>query len=242
MDKLSGYLGADYFAKYFRQSTTRVFHVLEALKSAGMMRGSVLEVGALFGTFAGALQRAGYEVTAIDRYKKFGGALDGYIADMRSAGATVIATDAEHEEEDLATLGKFDVVMSMAVVEHIPHTPKKFLKSLKRHIAPGGLLIIDTPNIARYWNRVWMSEGKSIHQSIENQFHSAIPYEGHHREYTKDEVAWMLAQIGCTGIRTELFDYNLLQWDELTRNHIEALMKMMLDETLTDTVLAIGRC
>ena len=46
-------------------------------------------------------RRAGYRVTAMDRYKKYDGALDGYIADMRSSGVQVIETDASDENDRL---------------------------------------------------------------------------------------------------------------------------------------------
>jgi hypothetical protein len=81
--------GAEFFQKYFCMSMTRVYHVLEMLLGFGAAGGAVLEIGSLFGTFSGALQRAGYQVTAIDRYKTFGGSLDAYIADMRSSGNLV---------------------------------------------------------------------------------------------------------------------------------------------------------
>jgi 2-polyprenyl-3-methyl-5-hydroxy-6-metoxy-1,4-benzoquinol methylase len=233
--------GAEFFQKYFCMSMTRVYHLLEMLLGFGVVSGTVLEIGSLFGTFSGSLQRAGYQVTAIDRYKTFGGALDAYVEDMRSSGATVVETSPEEEEAATAALGKFDIVISMAVIEHIPHTPRLFLQKLKEHLKPGGLLFIDTPNIARYWNRRYLSEGKSIHQPIAMQFRSEIPFEGHHREYTINELRWMMSECGLADVRATQFDYNLLQFDILSREHIDALLTMIVDPSMADTNLVGAR-
>jgi 2-polyprenyl-3-methyl-5-hydroxy-6-metoxy-1,4-benzoquinol methylase len=231
-----------FFDVYLRNSITRLYHLIGMLRSMGVSPGSsILEVGSFHCYFAGTLQRLGYQVTAFDRYHQFGGALDGFVNDFRTSGGAVIETDEDHEVEDLRTLGKFAAVISMAVVEHIPHTPRQFLAALASHVRPGGVLALDTPNIARYFNRKALAEGRSIHQPIEYQFPSTIPFEGHHREYTAGELHWMLEQTGCTDVRTEFFEYNLFQSENMTRNLIDALLEIALDDSLCDTILAAGR-
>jgi 2-polyprenyl-3-methyl-5-hydroxy-6-metoxy-1,4-benzoquinol methylase len=238
----AGLLTHNFVDVYFRNSITRLYHLIGMLHSMGVDPGSsILEVGSFYCYFAGPLQRRGYQVTAIDRYRQFGGALGTFVDDFRLSGGAVIETDANHEDEDLRMLGKFDAVISMAVVEHIPHTPREFLVALASHVRPGGVLAIDTPNIARYFNRKALAEGRSIHQPIEYQFPSTFPFEGHHREYTVDEVRWMLEQTGCTEIRTELFEHNLFQSEKMTRNIIDVLLQIALDDSLCDIILAAGR-
>lgn len=240
MDPRNGYLGREFFAAYLRQSTIRVYHLIEQLRALGMTSGSVLEIGSLFGQFALLLQRLGCDVTVVDRYRTYDGAFAGYTDYLRSAGVHVVETDRADEAALIGALGQFDAVLCMAVIEHIPHTPREFLRMLASHVRPGGVLALDTPNIARYWNRKRLAEGLSIHQSIENQFFCEIPYEGHHREYTAAEMMWMLEQVGCHDIRTTLFDYNLLQFGELSSEHVEALLAMTVDPTLADIVLVAG--
>lgn len=240
MDPRDGYLGREYSAAYLRQSTIRVFHLIEQLNALGVRRGSVLEVGSLFGQFAVTLRQLGFEVTVVDRYRAYEGAFDGYTGFMRSAGIRVVETDRTDENALIGALGQFDVVICMAVIEHIPDTPRELLRALASHVVPGGVLALDTPNIASYWKRKALAQGLSIHQPIENQFFCAIPYEGHHREYTAAEMEWMLQQVGCRRIRTSLFDYNLLQFDTLSREHLDALLEISLDATLADTVLVAG--
>jgi 2-polyprenyl-3-methyl-5-hydroxy-6-metoxy-1,4-benzoquinol methylase len=240
MDPRDGYLGREYFATYLRQSTIRVYHLIKRLHAFGVTGGSVLDVGALFGQFALPLQRLGFQVTAVDRYRGYGGAFDGYTASMKAAGIRVVESDRSNETAVVDALGQFDVVLCMAVVEHIPHTPRPLLSMLANHVVRGGVLALDTPNVASYWNRKRLAQGQSIYQPIEDQFFSEIPYEGHHREYTAAEMAWMLKQVGCRSIETSLFDYNLLQFEKLTRDHVDALLAMNLDATLADTILVAG--
>jgi 2-polyprenyl-3-methyl-5-hydroxy-6-metoxy-1,4-benzoquinol methylase len=240
MDPRDGYLGREHYARYLRQSTIRVYHLIEQLRALGVTGGTVLDIGSLFGQFAIPLQRLGFEVTAVDRYLAYEGAFDGYTQFMRREGVRVIETDRTDESARIGALGSFDVVICMAVIEHIPHTPRALLNTLASHVTSGGVLALDTPNIASYWNRKHLADGRSIHQPIENQFFSAVPYEGHHREYTANEMEWMLRQVGAQGIRTSRFDYNVLQFDELSREHVDALLAISIDPTLADTILVAG--
>ncbi|MFY9684531.1 MAG: class I SAM-dependent methyltransferase [Pseudolabrys sp.] len=229
-------------SKYFRQTIIRVYQLVTLLRRLGLTTGSVLDVGSAFGYFARPLQLLGYQVTAVDRYQDSNGGYYAYLDRLRSIGVRVVETSQRNELDILGQLGEFDAVISMAVIEHVPHTPREFLRMLVSHVRPGGILAVDTPNIARYWNRKRFAEGRSVHQPIDIQFHADIPYTGHHREYTADEVMWMLTQVGCRDIALKLFDYNVLQFEELSSDHVEALLTMALDDTLCDTILAAGYC
>ena len=232
--------GRDAVRTYFRQSIIRVYKLIELLREFGLRAGTVLEIGSTFGYFAWPLQRLGHQVTAVDRYQESNGGFDAYLDRLRSSGVRVVETSRGNELEIIGQLGEFDAVISMAVIEHVPHTPREFLHMLASHVRPGGILALDTPNIARYWNRKRLAEGRSVHQPIDIQFHADIPYGGHHREYTADEVVWMLKQVGCRDIAVKRFDYNLLQFDALTPEHVDALLTMALDESCCDIVLAGG--
>jgi 2-polyprenyl-3-methyl-5-hydroxy-6-metoxy-1,4-benzoquinol methylase len=241
MDARTGFLGPEYFEKFLRQSTIRVYQLVDQLREFGLARGSVLEIGSLCGQFVLPLQRLGFDTTAVDRYRAYDGAYAGYTDYLRRAGVTVVETDRTDERAVTGALGQYDAVIAMAVIEHIPHTPRDFVQSLASHVRPGGLLVLDTPNIARYWNRRRLAEGGSIHPPIEHQFYAPEPFEGHHREYTRDEMMWILAQVDCQDVRSRLFDYNPFQFDELWTEHIEALLARLVDPTLADTILVAGR-
>jgi len=127
------------------------------------------------------------------------------------------------------------------VIEHVPHTPRKLLETLFDAVRPGGVLLLDTPNVARYWNRRAMERGETIFQPIEDQFSSEPPWEGHHREYTAKELSWMLGRVGCADVEVEFLDYNMLQFEELSAEHAECLAAIVEAPSQSDTLLASGR-
>jgi 2-polyprenyl-3-methyl-5-hydroxy-6-metoxy-1,4-benzoquinol methylase len=222
-------------------NVVRVVRLVELLKRRGFEAGEVLEVGAWFGSFALALCRLGYDVVACDRYSSYGDAFDGNLELMREEGIRIVSTNRESELDQIAALGRFDIVVAGAVIEHIPHTPRHLLKTLYDAVRSGGLLLLDTPNVARYWNRRALERGETIFQPVEDQFLSEPPWEGHHREYTAGELTWMLEHVGCEEVDVEFLDYNMLQFEELSEEHIECLATIVEDPSQSDTLLAAGR-
>lgn len=61
------------------------------------------------------------------------------------------------ETFDLSPL-RFDVIVSFQVIEHL-YEPERLLEKARQHLAPGGLLIITTPNLdgvgARWMGKRW---------------------------------------------------------------------------------------
>jgi 2-polyprenyl-3-methyl-5-hydroxy-6-metoxy-1,4-benzoquinol methylase len=54
---------------------------------------------------------------------------------------------------DPAKIGQFDLVIACEIVEHVAHTVE-FLQQLKRFVAPGGRILITTPNGAYFRNKL----------------------------------------------------------------------------------------
>jgi 2-polyprenyl-6-hydroxyphenyl methylase / 3-demethylubiquinone-9 3-methyltransferase len=104
-----------------------------------------LDVGCGAGLLAEPLARLGAQVTAIDPAEELIGAA------RQHAGGQGLAIDYRVAAiEDLD--GEFDLVTAMEVIEHTAD-PQAFLKSLSRRLAPGGLLLLSTPN-ATSWSRL----------------------------------------------------------------------------------------
>jgi 2-polyprenyl-3-methyl-5-hydroxy-6-metoxy-1,4-benzoquinol methylase len=234
-------LPPDAMRSYLRMNVVRVVRLVELLRRRGVGSGEVLEVGAWFGSFALALRRLGYDVIACDRYASYGQAFDSYIRLLRGEGVRIVSTTREGELEQIAALGRFDVVLAAAVIEHVPHTPRHLLETLFGAVRPGGVLVLDTPNVARYWNRQALGRGETIFQPLEDQYSSEPPWEGHHREYVARELKWMLAHVGCEDVEVGFLDYNMLQYEELSAEHIECLASIVEDPSQSDILLAAGR-
>lgn len=234
-------LDQSFFEKYLYMNVVRIVNLYESFnKIYGFHKGNILELGSYFGSFSLALQRLGYEVTAVDRYLNYGKAFEEFTNLMSSEGVNIISTSREDEWEKINPLGTFNAVIAMAVIEHIPHTPRLFLESLKRKVKKNGLLAIDTPNLVRYWARKDFNEGKSTLMPIQEQFVCDIPFEGHHREFTQKEVEWMMKKIGLRNISTVMFDYNQWQFTEIYKNQIDCILKFIENNNYADTILSLG--
>ena len=99
---------------------------------------SALDVGCGAGLLAEPLARLGAKVTAVDAAVEL---ID--VAREHAAGQGLEIDYRHGAVEDLG--GQFDLVTSMEVIEHVAD-PQAFLMSLAARLAPGGLMILSTPN------------------------------------------------------------------------------------------------
>lgn len=106
-----------------------------------------LDVGCGAGLLAEPLARLGARVTGLD-------AAPEVIAVAREHAAAQ-GLDIDYRVGPVEQLdGQFDLVTSMEVIEHVAD-PGDFLKALAARLAPGGLLVLSTPN-ATGWSRLLM--------------------------------------------------------------------------------------
>ena len=108
---------------------------------------SALDVGCGAGLLAEPLARLGAKVTGLDASPEL-------IAVAREhAAAQGLAIDYRAGElEELE--GQFDLITCMEVIEHVAD-PATFVKALAKRLAPGGLLVMSTPN-ATGWSKLLM--------------------------------------------------------------------------------------
>lgn len=100
---------------------------------------SVLDVGCGAGLLCEPLARLGGMVTGVDA------APENVAAAQAHAKGSGLAIDYRSGELAELNLGKFDLVTSLEVIEHVADK-QAFLAGLIGHLAPGGLLILSTPN------------------------------------------------------------------------------------------------
>lgn len=141
-----------------------------------------LDVGCGAGLLSEPLARLGATVTALDAAHE-----NIAIARTHAEGQGLLidyrATPVEQLDSD-----KFDLVTSMEVIEHVTD-PAAFIQALSAKLAPGGLLILSTPNRTPLSRLAMISIGESI---------GGIPKGTHdwNKFLTPDELTDMLVKAG----------------------------------------------
>src|SRR5579862_2168171 len=146
----------------------------------------VLDIGAQIGAFALYAAKLGCRVAALD-YGSF----------QQTYGPIAADHGVDYRECDLAAGrlpfadASFDFVSYTDVIEHHAFSPRRVLEEIHRVLAPGGCVIILTPNQASIYNRVFLFAGRSVYGDFDHYFDATAAesvYPGHHHEFTRGEL------------------------------------------------------
>ncbi|MEQ1929466.1 MAG: class I SAM-dependent methyltransferase [Parvularculaceae bacterium] len=227
---------------YVDLSRLRIVKSLQALATHAPGPIRVLDVGSYFGNFSLALRLAGHDVEVVDDYEAgLGDAFGPFIANMQAHGIKVRRfADVGF---DLAALpaDAFDAVLFMGAIEHVPHTPRQTLVSLDRVLKSGGVLVLDTPNAGYVYNRVKVASGRSAHAPIEQQFFAEPPFGGHHREYTCEEIVWMLRWLRHEPLEVDTFGYSAFGLKQLSGTDLFYWRLMEKHPSLRELIFSVSR-
>jgi SAM-dependent methyltransferase len=107
--------------------------------------GRLLEVGPAYGTFAHLARETGFDVTAVERDARCCRFLRDVVG-VRTIRSDDVAPAVEKEPP-------YDVIAMWHVLEHLPD-PWRTLDALASKLAPGGILVVATPNPEAWQSRV----------------------------------------------------------------------------------------
>lgn len=113
-------------------------------------KGKLLDVGCGVGTWASIVSdKFGFEATGIDINTE---------AIRKSKEQKIKALRADIESRWPLPDNSFSVVTMIQVIEHVVN-PDHLLEEARRVLAPGGILLITTPNLAAWFNRLILLAG-----------------------------------------------------------------------------------
>jgi SAM-dependent methyltransferase len=193
---------------YLRASEQRYVHALGLIDEsdgAVVERSRILDVGGFFAAFPLALARLGCPVTLSEKYAYYYGAFDDLRGMLEHEGVQV--WDEDLTEPMPPRDERFDVILAMAIIEHLHSTPKPLMDNVTRLLSDSGKLVLEVPNIAYWPKRLGALLGGSVHPPLRDVYEAAVPFTGHHREYTIDELRDLVAWSGLDLCGERAFNY-----------------------------------
>lgn len=153
--------------------------------------GRVLDIGAHWLHQAVLWRRSGYDVTAVDLPTTF--ELENVRRCAKAEGIELVPNSDLENCPALMALpdASFNVVLFTEIIEHITFNPTRMWREIHRLLAPGGRIIVTTPNYYGWNKRAWsglrflrgLGGGISVDAILDTNTH------GHHwREYSSREL------------------------------------------------------
>ena len=173
--------------EYFQGSSYRFAMLISKLTEYAPAGAKVIDAGAGHGVLALALKSAGFDAYAADIHKG-----------LAVFDAEKIPYHQWHLEAENAPFAddSFDAVILSQTIEHFTFSALHPLKEIIRIVRPGGVIIIDAPNISCFRNISRLIRGKSLHWDFQKHYLEQDPevvdgvpyYDRHNHEYSRDDL------------------------------------------------------
>lgn len=130
--------------------------------------------------------------------------------------------------------GGIDAFTCFETLEHLPFSPRPFLKSAVEKMSAGGILVMSAPNCVDLKRRIDVLRGIDRWSSLE-EWYFRVKFRGHVREMNPDDLKIIMEDLGLK--RIEIFGKNW--WGEslqirLASSFIESMT------SLCSTIYAVG--
>lgn len=190
---------------YYRLHRYRFESLLAAIPPQAGRR--VLEIGVNPGQFTEILARAGYTVSGTDLFPEHRAEL------WQRLGVDVRRWNIDNEPCPYPP-ESFDVILFSEVIEHLANPPIEALREIGSRLAPGGFLLISTPNQFYLKSRLRTLADLLLCRPFEHDdefrrwagLQSEARYYTHSRLFTMAQLRWMLGEAGLRVARTEFCD------------------------------------
>jgi 2-polyprenyl-3-methyl-5-hydroxy-6-metoxy-1,4-benzoquinol methylase len=147
---------------------------------------SIFDLGCGNGATAEILQRHGYEVVGVDPSTSG-------IREAQRAYPNLELFVGSAYDDLAARFGRFQVVLSLEVIEHV-YYPRKFAATLFSLVRPGGMAIVSTP-----YHGYLKNVGMALIGKLDSHF-TALWDEGHIKFWSILTLKELLMEAGFSGI------------------------------------------
>jgi 2-polyprenyl-3-methyl-5-hydroxy-6-metoxy-1,4-benzoquinol methylase/glycosyltransferase involved in cell wall biosynthesis len=200
-------------AEYDLKEGEGTSHTVIADLLADLPRGRVLDLGCSGGRLSERIRARGHEVVGVDGVE---------IPGVRDRLDSFVLADLEDGIPAAAGRG-FDVVIAADVIEHV-REPEGLLREMASVLAPGGQIIISTPNFAH-----WYARGRVVTGTFDYDRRGILD-QTHLRFFTRASLRRMVRAAGLDVLDLR---YTGLPLDVLTRgDNRKARLARSLDRRL----------
>lgn len=178
-----------------------------------------------------------------EKYEYYAGGFDRIKSYLDRLGVTIFDADPVLAATNLPA--SFDVVSCMALLEHLADSPRVLFENFRRLLRSGGGLILEVPNLAYWHKRKALLKGETVLCHIESIYRSEVPFIGHHHEYTRSELEWILRTAGFCIERFDSHNYSLRPWRRaflklMPKSFHEVLITFSLKQEVSPTGQFVG--
>lgn len=99
--------------------------------------------------------------------------------------------------------GSFEMVMLHDVLEHLHDSPRNLLNEMVGYLVTGGFLFVTVPNAVNLRKRIDVLRGRTNLPRFDHYFWHPDPWRGHVREYARDDLVRLAANLGLEIERLE---------------------------------------
>jgi 2-polyprenyl-3-methyl-5-hydroxy-6-metoxy-1,4-benzoquinol methylase len=207
------------FRQYLELSALRFYRAYRCLAASAGVR-TVCDIGGFWGVCGITLASLGFDVSMTESLEYYGSSFRELFECAAERGVKI--ADYDPFKPAASAPGTFDAVLAMAILEHYADSPRSFMENVVRLMRPGGLLYVEVPNIAYWPKRLALLRGLTPLPPIDHIYKSAVPFTGHHHEYTRSELRDLVRLGGMEIVREDSYNYSDQSrlWSHLRRPRV----------------------
>ena len=193
----------NYNNHYYRSQVVRYYYTLQIILNS-LPKGRTLDVGSYPGHIQYILNQMEYEVEGIDLSP------DRFIEQLSECKDKTIIWDIERQPFPGDDKEIYDNLLLLEVIEHLHVNPLNLLQELNRILKFGGYILLSTPNLLQFKNRVNILLGNYALEHPLSVFEKTLIHgsPGHQRLYSKMELVDMLEVYGFNVVNTWCINNN----------------------------------
>ena len=202
----------------------------------------IIDIGFFIPVVPIALAKLGFHVSSIEKLSFYGNALDEIIAFTKQTyNIELYDLDILHDNIHML-INHFDAVILSAILEHLNGTPSNLLYNAKVLGKKSAYYLLTVPNVASLRKRIaFLIKGLPPYPPISIYYHSEYPFTGHNREYTINDLKYVLDRAGFKIIDIYGHSRSISNNSSLKDRFILRIGKQLRLNSLQESIIALAQ-